>query len=124
MVKSTLIAVAAAVALSTTALANHCCPSHAAPAAAGDGESAKSAKQATKKRAKADKTTATVSAENVKAVGNTHCPISGNDVASTESGAKLVYAGHEVGLCCSGCKKKFMENAEANLKKAQEDARQ
>lgn len=70
-------------------------------------------------------TTPTKSAdENVTIVGNKKCPISGMAVGSMEPGSAHIYNGNKVGLCCNGCIPSFMQDAEANLKKAQEDAKQ
>lgn len=57
-----------------------------------------------------------------KEVGNKNCPISGKPVGSMEKGAHVDYKGQRVGLCCNGCKSAFLSKADANLKKAQDDA--
>ena len=49
---------------------------------------------------------------------NTVCPVSGDEVGSMEEGAHVDYKGVRVGLCCSGCVKKFMADPDANLAKA------
>jgi hypothetical protein len=60
----------------------------------------------------------------VTEVGNTVCPITGEPVGSMQKGAHVDYKGQRVGLCCPGCKTKFLKNGEASLKKAQEQAAQ
>jgi hypothetical protein len=59
----------------------------------------------------------------VKPVNNEICPISGQKVGSMEPGANIVYDGYKVGLCCSGCKEKFMKDPATNLKKAQDSVK-
>ena len=49
------------------------------------------------------------------AVGNTACPISGNDVNSDES---VTWQGHTVGLCCARCKKAFASDRAGHTKTA------
>jgi len=58
----------------------------------------------------------------VQDAGNANCPISGKPVGSMQAGASVTHAGYKVGLCCMGCEKKFLEDADANLKKALEIA--
>lgn len=60
----------------------------------------------------------------VTEVGNTICPITGEPVGSMQKGAHVDYKDQRVGLCCSGCVKKFLKNGDANLKKAQDQAAQ
>jgi hypothetical protein len=57
-------------------------------------------------------------------VGNKKCPISGEPVGSMEKGAHVDYKGYRVGLCCSGCKEKFLANADQYLKTAQAKAKE
>lgn len=54
----------------------------------------------------------------IKEAGNTICPITGSKVGSMEKGAHVDYKGYRVGLCCNGCKEKFLAAPEENLKKA------
>lgn len=63
--------------------------------------------------------TAEAAAE-IKEAGNTLCPITNSKVGSMEKGAHVDYKGYRVGLCCNGCKEKFMKAPEENLKKALE----
>lgn len=57
----------------------------------------------------------------IKEAGNTICPITGSKVGSMEKGAHVDYQGYRVGLCCNGCKEKFLAAPEENLKKALEN---
>lgn len=56
----------------------------------------------------------------IKEAGNTLCPITNSKVGSMEKGAHVDYKGYRVGLCCNGCKEKFMKAPDENLKKALE----
>lgn len=51
-------------------------------------------------------------------LGNARCPITGEKVGAMQKDAHVDYKGTRVGLCCSGCKSKFLANPDANLKKA------
>lgn len=85
---------------------------------AGEGKSASS------KTHKSNATTSgTVSTKAAKPVNNTICPITGEAIGSMGEGVTVTYKGHEVKLCCSACKAKFMKDPEAALKKAQESAK-
>jgi len=53
-----------------------------------------------------------------KALGNKNCPVSGMQVGSMEPGAGIVYNNTLVGLCCNGCRTKFLSDPETYLKKA------
>lgn len=53
----------------------------------------------------------------IKLANNANCPISGEPVGSMQAGAAVTYGGYKVGLCCMGCEKSFLKNADANLKK-------
>lgn len=59
-------------------------------------------------------------ATEIKEAGNTICPITGSKVGSMEKGAHVDYKGYRVGLCCNGCKEKFLAAPDENLKKALE----
>jgi hypothetical protein len=59
-----------------------------------------------------------------KPVGNTICPVSGQKIGAMGEGTSVVYKGHKVGLCCSGCTKTFMKDPEKYLGKAQKEAEQ
>lgn len=59
-------------------------------------------------------------ATEIKEAGNTICPITGSKVGSMEKGAHVDYKGYRVGLCCNGCKEKFLASPDENLKKALE----
>ena len=59
----------------------------------------------------------------VLVIGNKLCPVSGHEVGSMEKDSKIVFKGQVVGLCCTSCEKKFMEDPEKFALKAKEDAK-
>jgi len=58
----------------------------------------------------------------IKLANNANCPISGSPVGSMQAGAHVDYNGYRVGLCCMGCEKKFLKDADAILKKVLAEA--
>ncbi len=44
------------------------------------------------------------------AVGNTKCPVSGEEIGSMGDGPSVVYKGKAVKLCCKGCLKTFAKD--------------
>jgi len=58
----------------------------------------------------------------VTKVGNIHCPVMPDEPIGDKP-KTVVYKGQEVSLCCKKCVKKFNEDPEGYLKKAQEDAK-
>jgi YHS domain-containing protein len=116
--KKIALAVLAAFAISGVAYADSCCPSHAKKT-----EDKAAVAPAAKAEKKAAAKVSGAKTEKIVALNNTACPVTGQPVGSMEAGAKMVYKGTEIGLCCSGCKNKFMQDAEANLKKARETAK-
>ena len=75
---------------------------------------------ATEKAAAPPVQAAAGAATEIKEAGNTVCPITGSKVGSMEKGAHVDYKGYRVGLCCNGCKEKFLAAPDENLKKALE----
>lgn len=56
--------------------------------------------------------------ERVKRAGNTHCPVGCMAVDAINPTSQVLYKGYLVGLCCNGCKRRFLSNPEFYLKKA------
>jgi YHS domain-containing protein len=44
------------------------------------------------------------------AVGNTKCPVSGDEIGSMGAASTVVYKGKAVALCCKGCLKTFAKD--------------
>jgi YHS domain-containing protein len=76
--------------------------------------------RATVKAAAPREQAAAAAVTEMKEAGNKICPITGSKVGSMEEGAHVEYKGYRVGLCCNGCKEKFLTAPEENLKKALE----
>lgn len=73
---------------------------------------------ATEKTAAPPEQVAAGAATEIKEAGNTICPITGSKVGSMEKGAHVDHKGYRIGLCCNGCKEKFLAAPDENLKKA------
>ncbi|MEN9353964.1 MAG: hypothetical protein RL318_1289 [Fibrobacterota bacterium] len=58
-----------------------------------------------------------------KAVGNKHCPVSGEELGSMGTPLQVVYQGKAVSLCCKGCIKSFAKDPKSMLAKAEADAK-
>jgi len=71
-----------------------------------------------KKLVGAAETSDAADSNEIKLANNANCPISGDPVGSMQAGASVTYGGYKVGLCCMGCEKSFLKDADANLKKA------
>lgn len=54
-----------------------------------------------------------------KPMRNSLCPVSGKFLGSMQKGSSVVYNGQEIGLCCDGCKPKFLADPSSNVKKAE-----
>ena len=52
------------------------------------------------------------------------CPVTDEPLGSMGKAVKVVVKGHRVFLCCAGCKKKFLANADKYLKKIDEQQKQ
>lgn len=57
-----------------------------------------------------------------KAVGNKHCPVSGEALGSMGTPLQVVYQGKAVNLCCKGCIKSFAKDPKGMLAKAEAKA--
>ena len=58
-----------------------------------------------------------------KAVGNKHCPVTGEALGSMGTPLQVVYQGKAVSLCCKGCIKSFAKDPKGMLAKAEADAK-
>jgi hypothetical protein len=84
------------------------------------GDKTNIGKKANDKATSQTKASETADSKKIVELGNANCPITGEKVGSMQKDAHVDYKGVRVGLCCSGCKSKFMANPDANLKKATE----
>lgn len=78
----------------------------------GKQSSTETADSSTKKKGSTKKKAA------VKNAGNANCPVGGSPVGSMQAGSHIVYKGYKVGLCCDGCKGRFMQDPDTYLRKA------
>jgi hypothetical protein len=104
-----IVAMIIAIALAAVGFAQETATPAAAKPETGTVEKGKSAQSAK-------------AAAELKEVGNKRCPVTNEPVGSMQKGSHIDYNGYRVGLCCDGCKKKFMATADESLKKAQADA--